>query len=250
MNTQLLLALLLLSPITAFSAESSPTETEPKVTPETTPASKWSSEIELGYLKTSGNTDTQSLHTKGKIVNERINWKHKATIEIIKKDENGITTAKRTYVTAKSDYNINQLSYLFLALSYEEDDFSGYDRQYSEAVGYGYHVIKQADLKLDLELGVGARQSDLMTNGTTNENIVKGALDFKWAFSKSSTFTQLFAVESSKDNTISRSDSAIKVQVNGNLAAKFSHNIKTSSAVPAGKKKIDAESIITLVYSF
>ena len=252
MKKKFLFALLMLSTVTAFSAEPVPTETAPaaKIIPDTTPASKWSSEIELGYLETSGNTDTQSLQTKGKIVNERVNWKHKATIEIIKKEENEITTAKRTYITAKSDYNINPLSYLFLALSYEKDDFSGYDKQYSEAVGYGYHVIKQEDMTLDLEIGAGARQSYLTTNGTTNETIAKGALDFKWKFSKSSTFTQLIGIESSQENTITRSSSAIKIQINGNLSTRLSHSIKNSTSVPVGKKKTDAESMITLVYSF
>lgn len=252
MNKKLLVAILLLAPITAFSAETAETsQTNPKPTTEkVAPESKWSGEAELGYLKTSGNTDTQSLHTKGKIVNERVNWKHKASIEVIKKDEAGIVTAKRTYITAQSDYNISPFSYLFVTLSYEDDDFSGYNNQFTEAVGYGYHIIKQTDMKLDLELGVGARQSELTTGATINESLVKGALDFEWKFSKSSVFTQHLSVEAGEDNTISRSVTAVKVQVVGNLSAKFSHSIKNSSDAPVGTEKTDTESIVTLVYSF
>jgi len=214
------------------------------------PASKWNGEAELGYLKTSGNTDTESLHTKGKIINERIKWKHTATIEITRKSDNGVTNAKRTYITGKSDYNIDEFSYLFATLTYENDDFSGYEYQYTEAIGYGYHVIKQEDLKLDMEVGVGARQSKLDSGSTNSEGLVKGAADLEWKLSKTSTFTQHLSVEAGEDNTISRSITALKIQVIGNLSAKLSHSIKHNSDAPAGKEKTDTESIVTLVYSF
>lgn len=250
MNKKLILTLLLLSPATAFAAETDNKETKAVSKVEVAADSKWSGEAELGYLQTSGNTDTQSTHAKGKLVNKRVNWKHQATIEIIKKDESGTTTANRTYATAKSDYNINPYSYLFVSLSYEDDNFSGFDNQYTEVVGYGNHVIKKTDLKLDLEIGAGARQSKLTTGQSTSEGLVKGALDLEWKFSKSSTFTQLLSVEAGEDNTITRSVTAFKVQVIGNLSAKLSHSIKNSSDVPVGIKKTDTESVVTLVYSF
>ena len=248
MNKILFIALLMLSPLTVFSKDAAPGQA--KVPTKAVPESKWSGEAELGYLKTSGNTDTESLHTKGKVVNERVKWKHQAAIEIINKDENGTTTAKRTYVTGKSDYKLDELSYLFVSLSYENDDFSGYDYQTTEAVGYGYHAIKQEDLKLDLEVGAGARQSKLSTGATTSEGLVKGAAVLEWKFSKTSVFTQHLSSEVGEDNTISRSVTAVKVQVVGNLSAKLSHSIKHSSDVPVGTEKTDTESIITLVYSF
>ena len=252
MNNKILIALLMLSPLTVFSKEAAQAQEQvpTKAVAEVVPESKWSGEAELGYLKTSGNTDTESLHTKGKVVNERVKWKHQAAIEIINKDENGTTTAKRTYITGKSDYNIDELSYLFVSLSYENDDFSGYDYQTTEAIGYGYHAIKQEDLKLDLEVGAGARQSKLSTGATTSEGLVKGAADLEWKFSKTSVFTQHLSSEVGEDNTINRSVTAVKVQVIGNLSAKLSHSIKHSSDVPVGTEKTDTESIITLVYSF
>jgi len=260
MNKNVLFVLLALSPLSSFAKEvaidstKAPSETVAgkKVTDKekAKPNSKWSGEAELGYLKTSGNTDTESLHTKGKVVNERTDWKHQATIEIINKDENGTSTADKTFVTGKSDYNIDDLSYLFITLSYEKDKFSGYDYQYTESIGYGYHLIKQADLKLDLEVGAGARQSKLSTGTSTSEGLAKGAADLEWKFSKTSVLTQHLSVEAGEDNTISRSVTAVKVQVVGNLSAKLSHSIKNSSDVPVGTKKTDTETVVTLVYSF
>lgn len=215
------------------------------------PDSKWSGEAELGYLKTTGNTETESLHAKGKLVNDRKKWKHTGTIEITDKSDTGATTAKRWYLTGKSDYKIDELSYLFISLTYEDDEFSGYNYQATETVGYGYHAIRKEDLKLDLEAGVGARQSELTTTGSSNsEGLIRGAADLEWKISKTSTFTQFLSVEAGEDNTISRSVTALKMQIVGSLSAKLSHSIKHSTDVPVGTEKTDTESVVTLVYSF
>lgn len=211
--------------------------------------SKWSGEAELGYLKTSGNTDTESLYAKGKLVNERNRWKHTAKLEVTDKSDSGVNTAKRWYLTGKSDYKIDDISYLFISLTYEDDEFSGYDYQATETAGYGYHAIRKEDLKLDLEAGLGSRQSRLTATGVSNsEAIIRGAADLEWKISKTSTFTQLFSVESGDDNTSSRSVTALSMQINGNLSARLSHNIRHNSDVPVGTEKTDTESVVTLVY--
>ena len=211
---------------------------------------KWSGEAELGYLKTTGNTDTESLHAKGKVVNEREKWKHTVTLEVTNKSDSGITTAKRWFLTGKSDYKLDEVSYLFGAVSYENDDFSGYDYQATEKVGYGYHVLRKENLKLDLEAGVGARQSELNTGASNSEAIVSGAGNLEWIISKTSTFTQELLVDIGDDNTVSRSVTALKMQIVGNLSAKLSHTIKHNSDVPVGTEKTDTESVVTLVYTF
>lgn len=217
---------------------------------EEVPVSKWSGDAELGYLRTTGNTDTESLHARGKIVNEREMWRHTGTLEITNKQDSGVDTADRWYVTGKSDYNINDASYLFGLLSYEDDAFSGYEYQANAVLGYGYHVIKQDNLTLDLEGGVGARRSKLLNDGSNTEGLVRGAADLKWVISPTSTFSQLLTVEVGEDSTISRSVSALTMQIVGNLAAKLAHTIRHASEVPPGIDKTDTETVATLVYSF
>ena len=236
MFKRLLIPFIFLAPIAVHAEEAS--------------ANKWTGEAELGYLKTSGNTNTESLHAKGKLVNERKKWKHTGTIEVTDKSDNGVTTANRWYLTGKSDYTIDDISYLFVALSYENDDFSGYDYQATETAGYGYHAIKKEDLKLDLEAGAGVRQSKLNSGASNSEGLLTGAANLTWVISKTSTFTQLLSVEAGEDNTITRSVSALTMQIVGNLSAKLSHSIKNSSDVPVGTEKTDTESVVTLVYKF
>jgi putative salt-induced outer membrane protein len=190
------------------------------------------------------------LYAKAKLVNEGKYWKHKATYESTQKSENEIVSAKRWFATEKSDYKITAASYLFLAFTYESDHFSGFDYQATEAFGYGYHIIKQDDLKLDAEAGVGARQTRTDLGAYNSEGIAKGAINFEWKVSKTATFSQDLSAEAGKGSTISRSETALKMAIVGNLSAKLSHRIKHSSDVPEGKKKTNTESVVTLVYSF
>ncbi len=236
MFKKLLTLIVLLTPITLHAEEKL--------------ASKWSGEAELGYLSTTGNSDTTSLHANGKIVNEREKWKHTGTMQITNKDNDGTTTAKRLFVTGKSDYNINDLSYLFITASYDDDEFSGYQYQLAGAFGYGYHVIKKENLKLDLEAGLGARQSKFNSGESNSEGIVRVAGDFEWTISKTSVFNQFISVEAGEDNTISRSVTSLSMQIVGNLAAKLSYNVRHNSDVPPGIEKTDTESVVTIVYKF
>lgn len=212
--------------------------------------SKWSGEAELGYLRTSGNTDTESVNAKGKVVNERHKWRHTGTLETVNKSDRDVKTAERYLATFKSDYKIDDRSYFFGILTYEDDRFSGYEYQVSEVLGYGYTVIKRDDLILDLEAGAGARQSKLETGASVNEALFKGAANLEWKLSDTSTFIQNLSVEAGDDITITRSLTALKMQIVGNLAAKLSHSIKHTSDVPAGFDDTDTESAVTLVYSF
>lgn len=214
------------------------------------PASKWSGDAELGYMKTTGNTDTKSLHAKGKLINERTKWRHTVTGEVVNKSDSGDKTAERYLATGKTDYKINDRSYVFVMLSYEDDKFSGYEYQSSEVLGYGYSVIKEENLKLDLEAGAGARQSKPESDSRINEGVVKGAANLEWKISDTTTFTQLLSVEAGEDITVGRSASGLVVRIIGNLAAKFSFNVKHTSDVEPGFDKTDTESVVTLVYSF
>ncbi len=211
---------------------------------------KWSGNAELGYLKSTGNTENKSLHAKAKLINERVKWKHTGTFAMTNKSDRGTTIAKRWYVTGQSDYKINTASYVFAALSHENDDFSGYDYQSTATIGYGNHIISNDSLKLDLEAGAGTRQSKLDSGASLSETILKGAANLIWTISKTSTFTQDFSIESGDENTITRSLTALTMQIVGNLSSKISYSIKHSSDVPVGIVKKDTESIISLLYKF
>jgi putative salt-induced outer membrane protein len=214
-------------------------------------ASTWQGDAELGILNTSGNTKTSSITAKGQAVNDREHWKHTLKVESLSSSQSGTTTAERYFASDKSDYKLGERSYAFGQLTYENDRFSGYDYRSTETVGYGRSVIKGTVLNLDLDAGLGLRQSELSSSGDGQyEGLLHAGGNLSWQISPSSTFTQSLVSDMGKLSTVSKSITALKTQIVGNLASKISFTAEYTTKVPPGITPLDTETAVTLVYSF
>lgn len=213
-------------------------------------AAVWTGEAALGFVMTSGNTDTQSINAKGKAVNERDMWRHSVAVEALSTENNDATTAERYLLSGQSNYKFKPRHYVFGLANYEDDRFSGYDWRASEAVGYGYRAIDDANLKLDLEGGPGARQSKMNNGVRDNEAMLRLAGNLDWKVSDTSSFTEVLTSEIGQDTTISKSVTGLKTQINGSLSMKIAYTVKHTSDVPVGIEKVDRETGVMLVYGF
>lgn len=215
------------------------------------PASTWKGDAELGVLNTTGNTKTRNITAKGKIVNDRDRWRHTFKAEVLNSSQDGGTTAERYFVSGKSDLKLTEKSYTFGLLTYENDRFSGYDYRATETLGYGRNVIKRDTLALDLEVGLGARQSKISsTRENQNELLARLAGSLAWKISDSSTFSEDLSSDIGEKSTVTKSVTALKTQIIGNLASKLSYTAQYATKVPAGVTNLDTETAVTLVYSF
>jgi len=212
--------------------------------------SLWKASAEIGYVSTSGNTNTDTLNAKAMASTDREQWRHKIEVTALNASDANVTTAEKYTVTGQTDYKLNDPNYLFGNIAYENDKFSGYQYRVTESVGYGRRVIKETDLTLDLEIGPGARQSKLDNGNTESESMLRGAAKLDWTVSKTSKFAEVLTVEAGEDVTVSKSVTSLSSQVNGSLSMKFTYTYKHTSEVPVGVDDTDTETAVTLVYSF
>jgi putative salt-induced outer membrane protein len=210
----------------------------------------WQGGVELGWLATSGNTDTESLNLKATLEYKQEAWRHKLSVSALRASDSGTTTADQRDIGFRSRYDLSQYDYLFGNLRYEKDPFAGFDRRTTEIVGYGRDVIKRDDMVLDMEGGVGGRQTNQTDGVDKSEGIVRLAADYKWDFTKTSEFSQELSVEHGKENTVSQSVTALKLKINSRLAMKTSYSVTHNSDVPVGTEKRDTRTAVTLVYDF
>lgn len=213
-------------------------------------SSQWKSSAELGYVATSGNTDTETLNAKAAASTERDVWRHSVEVTALNASDSGNTTARRFTLGGQSDYKLAAPSYLFVMASYEDDKFSGYDYRMTESIGYGRRVIDDSDLKLDLEIGPGARQSKPESGSSDNEGMIRAAGKLNWEVSETSKFAETLTIEAGEDATITKSVTSLTSQIEGNLSMKLSFTYKNTSEVPVGVDDTDTETAVTLVYSF
>lgn len=212
--------------------------------------SLWKASAELGYVSTSGNTDTETLNAKAKASTDRKNWRHVMEITALSSSDTDVKTAEKYTLMGQSDYKLEGANFLFGVITYENDKFSGYEYRVTEAIGYGRRVIEDTDLILDLEIGPGSRQSKLDSGETESEGIIRGAAKLDWTVSKTSKFSEVLTVEAGDDVTVTKSVTSLSSQINGSLSMKLTYTYKTTSEVPVGFDDTDTETAVTLVYNF
>ena len=221
--------------------------------------SPWSGEGELGFLMTSGNSETESVNAKLDLNYETARWRHNGHIAALynaeeTETESGEsemeTSAEKYLVSAKTGYKFTENNYAFLTGTYEDDRFSGYDYQTSVSAGYGRRIFKTDRMLLEMEVGPGYRYNRLNDGGEEQEAILRGYVLFTSKLTENSGFRQELSVETGADQTVTKSISSVKAQVIGALSMKASFMAEHTSSVPEDTEKTDTETALTLVYSF
>jgi putative salt-induced outer membrane protein len=221
-------------------------------------AAPWSGEFGLGYLATSGNTDTSSVNAKLGLEYVEGAWKNSflatamGATDVDDTTNEERSTAERYLAANKLDYNFTERDYAFFALEWEKDLFGAVRQRTSQTVGYGRHVLVGPEHLLDLEVGVGARQNRLNDAIRTKEDdaIARFAGKYIWNLSETSAFQQTLKVETGDTNTYTESVTELKMSIVGNLFAALAYTIRNNSDVPAGTKKTDTLTAVNLSYAF
>jgi len=213
------------------------------------PVSEWKSEAELGVVSTSGNTNTSSVSARLDVTNDREKWRHNIHLEGYRSKSEGLVSAEKYQLSEKSDYKFNPHDYVFFRSDYEDDKFREFKYK-SFSTGYGHRFLKGGNKTLDLELGPGIRISQENSLPVERENFLRMASKFVWELSASSRFMQEINVDRGEDLTISKSITALQVNVNKSLAMKLTHTIRHKSMVLPGLSSTDRETATTLVYLF
>lgn len=212
--------------------------------------SPWAGTASLGYLSTSGNTDTTSYNTAVEVSYTQDQWVHTVDAAANGADESGTTTAEAYQAGWKSDYNFSESSFLFGQLNWRKDRFSGVDQQTSVAAGYGRRLIDTPAHLLSAEVGAGYRSLDFADNTSGDSAIVTLGMDYKWTFSETSNFDQGISVEAGSDNTFIESVSAVRARLLGDFAIVFSYTVRHNTDVPVGSEKTDRLTAVSLEYAF
>lgn len=214
------------------------------------PESPWAGKATLGYLATSGNTESSTLNTGFEVGYTAGKWAHLFNASAVTASESDTTTAEAYDAGWKSERNLSDKDFLFGRLSWRKDRFGGFDTQFSQTVGYGRRFIDNDKHKLNGELGAGARQSTLQDGSKEEETIFRGGLYYKWQLSETAEFRQDLTVEGGEENTYTESVTAISAKLLGDLALVASYTIKNNSDVPALIEKTDTYTALSLEYNF
>ncbi len=213
-------------------------------------AADWKHTYEAGAVVTGGNSKTQTMNLKGHTEAHYKAWTQTFDGSAVNARQNGVTSAEKYTASLKSDYLLSTRDYVFLRLGFESDRFAGYRQRFAETVGYGRILADGERFDWKAEIGAGARQTKQLDKSRLNDAVARAQTDLGWKIGEHAKLTQMLSTEGGKNGWTSRSETALLNQINGNLSSKISLALTHNSTVPAGKKKLDTELALNLVYSF
>lgn len=210
----------------------------------------WQGSVSLGYLATTGNSNTRSLNGQALAGYKSGPWQDVLAFQAIRSSQNGVTSAESYDLNGQSDYNLSDKDYIYGTVDYLRDTFSGYRRRTSEIVGYGRKLLNTDTQQLALEFGAGARQTYYTNDTDSSDFVQRVALNYLWQFAEKSNFSESLSVINGTDNTFTQSVTALTTNLAGNFALSVSYTVKHNTTVLPGVKNTDTITAISLVYTF
>ncbi|MGB5293137.1 MAG: DUF481 domain-containing protein [Lysobacterales bacterium] len=212
----------------------------------------WSGVGELGYVKTTGNTDSSALNGKLEFIRTTENWRYRFLGTVLTTSENGTKDNERYTAEAQADRKLDEKSYVFGVYRYDADKFGSYDPSQSATVGYGRELMKSENHVLKGEIGVGYRKLDeRLTGETESDAILRLLLDDAWQVFKTTSWTNRLLVETGSNNTFTQWNTGLTVAMTDAFAIKVGFELRNNSKVPPGDtEKTDTITSVNLVYNF
>jgi putative salt-induced outer membrane protein len=219
---------------------------------------------QVGYVSSHGNTDAQTANAKFEVIYIVDAWKHDLQLAGLYGKSDGIVSAERLDAQWQSNYNFTDRMYVFGALHYDDDKFSGFQYQETASTGLGYSLVKLADATLDVQAGYGYRRlrPELIDQAADGEVISRTPLDAEsggvatasikgmYAFNSSTKLTEVANVETGSDDTLFQNDLGLQVNMTKALAITLGYEIRHNSSPPAPLVKTDTLVTFNLAYAF
>lgn len=212
----------------------------------------WKGAGELGFVSTTGNTESTALNLKLEFIKTTETWRHRFTGTALMTDEDGVKDNERYTIEAQSDRALSEKSWLFGSFRWDADKFGPYDPQATATVGYGRQLMKSETHELKGEVGAGYRElEERETGNSSSEAIMRFLLDDSWQVFESTLWTNRLLVETGSDNTFTQFNTAAAVSMNSKFALKVGFEIRNNSKLPPGESEnTDTITTVNLVYNF
>lgn len=214
----------------------------------------WSVHIELSYVNTSGNVNTQTLSQKLEIKREgkinRFYLKNSALYATQERRE----TANRLEASARWERLLTDRFFLFLTSGYERDKFSGYEYKLSGGPGAGYDLVKTDRHELKLLLSTPYYYNKLEGDGVDNYGAAKLELYYQWRIYdnlKLKESANYFINLSDTQTYFVNSETSLEVKINDYVSLGVSYKLAYQNKPPEpGIKRTDTTFSTSLIVDF
>jgi putative salt-induced outer membrane protein len=212
----------------------------------------WHGKGELGYVDTSGNTDSTAFNFALEILKNTENWRYRFGGTALVTSKDGDKDNERYSAELQADRKLNEKSYIFATYRYDADKFGAYDPQQSITAGYGRELMKSDTHALKIEIGAGYKDSEERVTGiSSSEFIGRLLLEDSWQVFETTAWNNRLLIESGSDNTFTLFNTGVTVAMTDTFALKVGWEYRHNSDIPPGTTdKTDTTTSANLVVNF
>ncbi|WIO74925.1 DUF481 domain-containing protein [Porticoccaceae bacterium LTM1] len=214
-------------------------------------APSWKGEGALGFSRTSGNSNAETLTGNLTLTRKNQAWEQTYKLSAVVREAEGRKNKQNIWGSVQLGYNFSKKIYSFANMRHEEDRFGPFQEQGSLSSGVGWRMFTHDDVEFRIESGVGYRRSVSGKDGSASEEMVyRGLSVWKYKLDDGIHLVSEFRVESGSINTVTESDSSIRFSINEKVGLKFNYRIKNNSTVPEGRENSDDLTAFSVTYKF
>jgi len=215
---------------------------------------RWSTHIELSYVNTSGNTQTQTLSEK-----LDIKWDGEVNRFFLKNSalyatQDDRETANRFDVNGRWERLFTERFFGFLTAGYERDKFSGYTYKWNGGPGIGYDLFKTAEHELKTLLSLLYYYNRIEDDGIDNYATFKAEVYYRWNILENLKLKEdlNYIVNLSDTKTyFVNSDTSLEVKVNEHVSLGVGYKVAYQNNPPSpGVKRTDTTFSTSLIVDF
>lgn len=210
----------------------------------------WFGHASLGGVLTTGNTDTSSVNAALKETYRSKQWQHLIDLSVLDSRDKGRNTAKRYVANYRVTFKLYPDSHFFTDVRFVVDEFSGYERQLFQTLGYVHRLVDGLNDIFDVEIGAGLTQQRLDSGLRDDSEVGRVGFNYLHEFEHGNQFSSDLIVLAGAENTYSQFRASLKTKIVGDLALEFGQTFQRNSRVDEGKKNTDTTTNIGLVYQF
>ncbi|NPA28825.1 MAG: DUF481 domain-containing protein [Epsilonproteobacteria bacterium] len=210
--------------------------------------------IELGYIGTSGNSDSQTFSG---LYSHTYQWTEQ-TDSLFRADahygeQDGEKNAERYRAHLLVNHHYSERWYSYAEAGALRNVFDGYEQQYNGGAGMGYIFIKNDKQLFKGRAGYQYRYANLTTGTDEDNHYFKLGLNHEYHFTeKTGVVSELNFLEDleESDNYETVFRIALKTALIDNFSLKIGFEVKYDNTPVEGKDNTDTTSKVAIVYDF
>lgn len=218
-------------------------------------ATGWTGEGSLSAGVTTGNTETTDLGLAFDVNRDYGVWAVGARASADYGETDGTETKNRFFLGGNVDRQINDKLFGFGQVSYEQDEFSGFESRSYIGGGLGYEIFSGDALNWTVRAGPGLKIDEVLDPVTgdvnTEESVGASAQsNYAYQFNDNVGFTNDTTVLYAETSTQIGNITALTASLTDTLSARVSFEVRHDTDPVEGFEDTDTISRVSLVYAF